>query len=171
MNSAGFFTINSQPSVNGAASDDPVHGWGGPKGFVYQKAYLEFFTSPANLAQLKSLLAKFPSIDYQAINAKGEQFGTLYGIAAVTWGVWPSSEIKQPTVVDPNVFCNIWKDEAFALWRSQWMPLYEKDSESHKVLSHIADTYFLVTIIENNFIGGDIFAIFNEIIGPTSTAQ
>jgi len=171
MNSFGFFTINSQPSVNGARSDDPVHGWGGPRGYVYQKAYLEFFTSPEKLEKIKSLLSKHNTIDYQAINAKGEHMGTLNGIAAVTWGVWPSSEIKQPTVVDHNVFCNIWKDEAFALWHSQWISLYEKDSASHKLLNRVADTYYLVTIVENNYISGDIFAIFNEIIGPTTQSQ
>lgn len=37
MNSLGFLTINSQPAVNGARSSDPVHGWGPPNGFVYQK--------------------------------------------------------------------------------------------------------------------------------------
>lgn len=29
VNANGFLTINSQPSVNGAPSDDPTFGWGG----------------------------------------------------------------------------------------------------------------------------------------------
>jgi methylenetetrahydrofolate reductase (NADPH) len=29
---AGCLTINSQPAVNGARSDDKQHGWGGPGG-------------------------------------------------------------------------------------------------------------------------------------------
>jgi len=37
INSYGFFTINSQPAVNGARSDDRVHGWGPSNGYVYQK--------------------------------------------------------------------------------------------------------------------------------------
>lgn len=37
INSKGVLTINSQPNVNGAPSDDPVFGWGGPGGYVYQK--------------------------------------------------------------------------------------------------------------------------------------
>ena len=37
INSRGVLTINSQPNVNGAPSDDPVFGWGGPGGYVYQK--------------------------------------------------------------------------------------------------------------------------------------
>lgn len=38
-----------QPAVNGAKSDHPVFGWGGQGGRVYQKSYVEFFTSPSNL--------------------------------------------------------------------------------------------------------------------------
>lgn len=37
MNAAGFLTINSQPAVNGAPSDDKIHGWGPSNGYVYQK--------------------------------------------------------------------------------------------------------------------------------------
>jgi methylenetetrahydrofolate reductase (NADPH) len=164
MNASGFLTINSQPSVNGAPSDHAVHGWGGPKGYVYQKAYLEFFTSPQNFEKFKTLISKYPSLDYQAVNAKGETEGNLAGIAAVTWGVWPGSEIKQPTIVDPNVFCNIWKDEAFGLWLSQWASLYPEGTASRKLIENMANTYYLVTVIENNYINGNIFALFDEVI-------
>jgi hypothetical protein len=37
LNESGFLTINSQPAVNGAPSNDPVHGWGPGSGYVYQK--------------------------------------------------------------------------------------------------------------------------------------
>ena len=39
LNEAGLLTINSQPRVNGAPSNDPTFGWGRPGGYVYQKAY------------------------------------------------------------------------------------------------------------------------------------
>lgn len=32
LNERGFLTINSQPRVNGASSEDPHVGWGGPHG-------------------------------------------------------------------------------------------------------------------------------------------
>lgn len=54
MNLNGFLTINSQPKVNGAPSTDPAVGWGGQGGYVYQKAYLEFFCSPAHLQKVVS---------------------------------------------------------------------------------------------------------------------
>lgn len=37
INRQGVLTINSQPNVNGVPSTDPVHGWGNPGGYVYQK--------------------------------------------------------------------------------------------------------------------------------------
>ena len=38
-----MFTINSQPQVNAAPSSDEKYGWGPQNGYVYQKAYFEFF--------------------------------------------------------------------------------------------------------------------------------
>jgi methylenetetrahydrofolate reductase (NADPH) len=37
MNEMGYLTINSQPAVDGARSDDKIHGWGPAGGYVYQK--------------------------------------------------------------------------------------------------------------------------------------
>ena len=37
INRKGFLTINSQPNVNAAKSSDPVVGWGGADGYIYQK--------------------------------------------------------------------------------------------------------------------------------------
>ena len=37
VNRSGILTINSQPHVNAAKSTDPVFGWGGAGGYVYQK--------------------------------------------------------------------------------------------------------------------------------------
>ena len=60
------------------------------------------------------------SLSFMAINVKGESFANFTGVNAVTWGVFPGKEILQPTVVDSNTFL-VWKDEAFALWKSQWV--------------------------------------------------
>jgi hypothetical protein len=37
LNSEGILTINSQPAVNAALSTDPLIGWGGEGGYIYQK--------------------------------------------------------------------------------------------------------------------------------------
>jgi hypothetical protein len=75
LNHHGFLTINSQPRVNAAPSEDASFGWGPAGGTVYQKAYLEFFCSPSNLERLLALLQssqEHASITLQAFNAAGE---------------------------------------------------------------------------------------------------
>lgn len=67
-NRQGVLTINSQPNVNGLPSTDSTHGWGQPGGYVYKKAYVEFFTCERNVQKLKQILAKYPQINYHIIN-------------------------------------------------------------------------------------------------------
>src|ERR1700744_1720847 len=64
INALGFLTINSQPAVNGIRSDDKAFGWGPSNGYVYQKAYLEFFTSPELLDSLIPHIECDPGITY-----------------------------------------------------------------------------------------------------------
>ncbi len=65
----------------------------------------------------------------------------------------------QPTVVDPVSF-GVWKDEAFALWLSEWGALYEEGTPSRKLLSTIASTWWLVSVVDNDYISGDLFKVF-----------
>lgn len=58
-------------------------------GYVYQKAYLEFFCSPENKDKLLAQMANFPSLSYHVVNSKGESVSNMKGTAAVTWGVFP----------------------------------------------------------------------------------
>ena len=39
----GWWTVGSQPAVDGAPSEDETVGWGPAGGYVYQKAFVEFF--------------------------------------------------------------------------------------------------------------------------------
>lgn len=162
INRDGYLTINSQPQINGAASDAPDVGWGGPGGLVYQKAYVEFFTSREKLEQLRQKAVSFPSISFHAINRRGDAYSTQdeNAVTAVTWGVFPGREIIQPTVVDARSF-RIWKDEAFGLWLEEWRSLYAKQSDQWKLLTWIHDNYFLVNIVENDFVNGNIYKFFD----------
>lgn len=161
LNMEGYLTINSQPRVNGASSSDPKFGWGRPNGYVYQKQYIEFFCSKEKLAQLISKMASLPNLSYQAVNASGEVYSNISEaeINAVTWGVFPASEIIQPTVVDPKSFL-VWKDEAFSIWLSVWAAIYEEGSSSKRLLQEFHDSSFLVNIVDNDFVTGDLFALF-----------
>lgn len=158
LNRAGYLTINSQPRVNEAPSNDPTFGWGKPGGYVYQKAYVEFFCSPDKLDSLLERLGSAEGITYMAVNAKGDLRSNQDhdGVNAVTWGVFPGKEVEQPTVVDPVSF-EVWKDEAFGLWLSEWGALYEDGSTSKQLLQTIHDTWWLVSVVDNDYVAGDLF--------------
>lgn len=77
LNRSGYLTINSQPRVDGRESSCPEFGWGGAGGRVYQKAYVEFFTSPSRLRDLmdrmdeeKESNPRF-NVEYHAMDVHG----------------------------------------------------------------------------------------------------
>ena len=163
LNLAGLLTINSQPRVNGAPSDHPAVGWGGAGGLVYQKAYLEFFVAPEQLPQLVAAMDGQPNLTYHAIDRSGAAWSNCDTVNAVTWGVFPGLEVRQPTVVDPRSF-EVWKDEAFDLWLTSWAAVYDESSESRRLLRRIHDSYVLVNVVDNDFVAGDLLAWLLEAV-------
>lgn len=113
-------------------------GWGGPGGYVYQKAYVEFFCSREKLDGLVDKCKAFPSLTYMAVNKEGSWISNVgqTNVNAVTWGVFPAKEIIQPTVVDPSSFL-VWKDEAFEIWSRGWASLYSEGDTSRKLLEEV----------------------------------
>jgi methylenetetrahydrofolate reductase (NADPH) len=152
-NANGILTINSQPAVNGAPSTDPVVGWGNAGGYVYQKAYLEFFMDQANLPALLDTIPKYPSVNFHILN-HNETINICNSMdrkpMAVTWGVFPGMEIHQPTIVDPVSF-HFWKDEAFDAWTTSWAKLYPEESQSRHIVGRVHDTYVLVNMVDNDY--------------------
>jgi methylenetetrahydrofolate reductase (NADPH) len=178
LNARGMLTINSQPPVDGAPSHDPDVGWGGPGGYVYQKAYVEMFVSPRTLDAIVEAMARHPSLSYQALDVRGrcrhnfvrteDDGGVAACVCAVTWGVFPGKEIVQPTVVDSEAFVQ-WASEAFELWRSQWSSLYPADSPSRVVLERVHRDWWLLNVVDHDYKGGDLFALFTDVadkLGP-----
>ncbi|KAF5350217.1 hypothetical protein D9758_007796 [Tetrapyrgos nigripes] len=151
MNRLGFITINSQPAVDGARSNDEKFGWGPSNGYVYQKAYLEFFVNPALLSLLLAQIERDSQITYYVINKQGDLRTNTHsdGPNAVTWGVFPGKEIVQPTIVEAVSFM-AWKDEAYELGQ-QWAKVYDSDSTSRKVISDLMNTCYLVNVVHNDF--------------------
>lgn len=137
INRAGFLTINSQPAVNGERSDHADFGWGGAGGRVYQRAYIEFFTSPELLKIVMELIPNYPDLQFSSVNSSGTVFDSgNRGVTALTWGAFPNREILQPTIFDPDTFL-VWSQEAFQLWTSAWASLYDDDSESSELLYEV----------------------------------
>ncbi|CEJ05016.1 Putative Methylenetetrahydrofolate reductase [Rhizopus microsporus] len=148
----GYLTISSQPAVNGAPSDDKVYGWGPKGGYVYQKAFIEFFISDQAVSELLARLSKDPSVTFYAANRKGDFVTNVTdpdAQNAVTWGVFPSKEIIQPTIIEKASF-ESWKEEAFGLWK-EWEEQYTPNSPSQKLLKDIGDRYWLVNVVHHDF--------------------
>ncbi len=151
INRAGFLTINSQPAVNGERSDHPLYGWGGKDGRVYQKAYVEFFTSPSNLQILLEIMPKHPNLNLHAVDHAGSEIcSSARSVTAVTWGCFPNKEIIQPTVYDPDSFI-VWSKESFQLWTKCWASLYDDETESAELLYNVSHLYFVILIHMTNY--------------------
>lgn len=72
-NDRGFWTVGSQPAVNGKPSTDPLVGWGPKGGYVYQKAFLELFVGPDEVAALvQKLRTSSPWITFLAASRDGD---------------------------------------------------------------------------------------------------
>ena len=69
---------------------------------------------------------------------------------AITWGVFPSKEVLQPTVIDRQLF-QAWNEEAFGLWLD-WARCYAPDSPLYRLLAGIHLDYYLVSIVHNNYL-------------------
>ena len=84
---------------------------------------------------------------YHAIDINGNSYSNSdsKSASAVTWGIFPGREALQPTVVDPEIF-EVWKDEAFSLWLSEWATLYNEESRSSELIHEIHKTYYLVNV-------------------------
>jgi len=162
----GFLTISSQPKVDAASSTHAVHGWGPPGGYVFQKEFLELFCSCAKVQQLLHVLEKYnegvaSKVTYIMTNLSGSHcYQNFDSPNALTWGVFPGREIIQPTTVDPALFL-VWKDEAFALWTQH----FGSQDVIPAVIQDIQDTWFLVSIVNNDHKGdGTLWSLFEEII-------
>jgi methylenetetrahydrofolate reductase (NADPH) len=66
----GWWTVGSQPAVDGAKSTDPVFGWGPRGGYVYQKAFVEFFALENDVERIVRKVETQGKgwVDYFAVN-------------------------------------------------------------------------------------------------------
>lgn len=160
LNRKGWFTLASQPAVNGCASSDKILGWGPPDGRLFQKAFIEFFVPKQTWDEelYPRLMNAFEEneLTFFRGDASGEITSNLMisdhshnSKTAVTWGVFPSKEVIQPTIIDFQSF-KVWNEEAFLLW-VEWARCYNKGTASYELLNDIYNTHYLVSIIHNDF--------------------
>ncbi|KAJ6256651.1 hypothetical protein Dda_8516 [Drechslerella dactyloides] len=164
LNSRGWWTVASQPAVNSARSDDPTFGWGPRGGFVFQKAFVEFFIPEAEWSVLRAKLEGSEDVSFYAGNKAGD-FETSMpsdtATNAVTWGAFPGKEIVTPTIIEEVSF-RAWRDEAFDIW-SEWQRIYPPSSPTAKLLGELKDKLWLVTIIHHDFVDTD--ALWKGVLG------
>ena len=160
LNQRGWFTLASQPAVNACPSTDKILGWGPSNGYLFQKAFVEFFIPKKDwdekLAPKLSQHIEEKTITFY----KGDRSGNITSNlpigenhqnskTAITWGVFPSKEVLQPTVIDYESF-KAWNEEAFLLW-VDWARCYKKDTEAYKLLESIYKDHYLISMIYHDF--------------------
>ncbi|KAJ3824927.1 methylenetetrahydrofolate reductase-domain-containing protein [Lentinula raphanica] len=149
----GWWTVGSQPAVNGVASSDPVVGWGPRTGYVFQKSFVEFFCTEEDARMIERKVAEEGDgwVHYYAANSKGECRSNVPedGRNAVTWGVFSGQELIQTTIIERQSFL-AWKEEAFSIWLD-WASFYPPGSAERRLLEGVHNDRWLVNIIHHDF--------------------
>lgn len=147
----GWWTVASQPAVNGVRSTDPTFGWGPKNGFVFQKPFVEFFLPSSDWKHLQQELGDDEQITYFAGNAAGDFVSSNpQSVNPVTWGTFAGKEIITPTIIEAVSF-KAWMEEAFGIW-AEWQRVYRPGSESSKLLERVRKDVWLVNVICNDFV-------------------
>lgn len=185
MNELGYFTLNSQPALNGVRSSNAIYGWGPKNGYVYQKQYLEFLVHKDIVPKLIEHIESFNRaagdfnssvLTFYAVDNEGKLSTNTKenDINAVTWGVFPGEEILQPTIVEKISFL-AWKDEVYHLL-SEWIKIFksdflkqlnitqEKANHAIDVITHLKKDFVLCNVVNNNFTDSNEL-LFNLIFG------
>lgn len=157
LNKKGWWTVASQPAVNGVRSTDQIFGWGPENGFVFQKAFVELFLPAEDWKTLRTKLESSdiaPSVSWYASNSSGEFLSSSSpessSTNAVTWGVFPGKEIITPTIIEEVSF-RAWAEEAFGIW-DEWGRVYGPRSESKGVIDSVSKGSWLVNVIHHGFV-------------------
>jgi methylenetetrahydrofolate reductase (NADPH) len=126
----GWWTVGSQPAVDGAPSDDRAHGFGPKGGYVYQKAFVEFFCprdevdALARRAEETNRAADGRRVTYFAGGSEPASFRTNMApgeVNAVTWGVFPGQDLVTTTLIEELSF-KAWKVRSAGASPSQSHP-------------------------------------------------
>lgn len=160
LNARGWYTVSSQPAVDGCLSSDKIFGWGPKNGVVYQKPFVEFFIPKRDwdndvLPRLSALTADKTVTYYMGDSSNTISSNLPVGPnahnskTAITWGVFPLKEVLQPTIVDYQSF-KAWNEEAFLLWL-EWARSYKKDSKAYRLLNAVYSDYYLISVIHHDF--------------------
>lgn len=160
LNQKSWWSVASQPAVNGVKSSDPIFGWGPTNGFVFQKAFVELFLPSSDWNSLHAKLRSTtiaPVVSWYAANASGAFLSSSPNAEvdggstnAVTWGAFPGKEIITPTIIEEVSF-RAWAEEAFGIW-GEWGRVYPLRSATKKMLDSVRDDVWLVNVIHHGYV-------------------
>ncbi|MCJ1369965.1 hypothetical protein MMC20_001177 [Loxospora ochrophaea] len=151
----GMWSVASQPAVDGVGSDHKIFGWGPTGGFVFQKAFVEFFMPKTDWQEtMKNRLKSeelADEVSWYSVDAEGdfETSEKTGAVNSVTWGVFPGKEIVTPTIVEEMNF-RAWGEEAFAIW-GEWERVYNAGSDTAKFLRRCREELVLVNAICHDY--------------------
>lgn len=158
----GWWSIASQPAVDAIPSDHNVFGWGPKGGFVFQKAFVEFFIpaedwktklhpylTSAEIAPEVSWYAAPCTLSSASDDNAYESSDPASAVNSVTWGAFPGKEIVTPTIVEEYSF-RAWVDEAFGIW-TEWERCHPPESATRRLLREGKEKYWLVNVICHSF--------------------
>lgn len=166
----GWWTLASQPAVNGVRSDHPIFGWGPQgEGFVFQKPFVEFFCPNKDYKTiLKPVFEKYghETFAWFAVNENGgfessrpaqpADADTIEmnpeNANAVTWGVFRGKEIVTPTIIEEVSF-RAWGEEAFRIW-DEWRRIFPRNSPTERFLESSKKDAWLVCVVGQQFGAG-----------------
>ena len=149
----GWWTVGSQPAVDGCDSSDPTFGFGPVGGYIFQKSFVELFMTSRDKEALVARIVKSDApVTYFAGSCDAASYESNVqpgGLNAVTWGVFPGKEVAQSTIIEEQSF-RAWRDEAFAIWR-EWELLFPPRSATRQLLRRIHDERWLVTVVHHDY--------------------
>ena len=183
-----YWTLASQPAVNGLRNDDKIFGWGPQgEGFVFQKAFVEFFISRSSWEKdLRPLLQTHPEeeISWLKTDAQGDFESSASppsnsdkasskptpganGVNAVTWGVFRGKEIVTPTIIEEQSF-RAWGEEAYGIWE-EWRRVFARGSEEERFLDQMRTDLVLVNVVGQKFVGKEGGRLWEILAGQNGT--
>jgi methylenetetrahydrofolate reductase (NADPH) len=179
-----WWTLASQPAVNGVRNDDPVFGWGPPgEGFVFQKPFVEFFCPGTEYqSYLKPLLQRYGHAEFAwfAMNAAGDFESSLTTdttlLDSSNGTTSPSdSSIDDAGMNSSTVNCVTWgvfrgkeivtptiiEEVSFRAWGEEafriwdeWRRIYPRGSATELFLDSTKSDVWLVCVIGQRFGAG-----------------
>ena len=96
----GYWSIASQPAVDGLPSADPIFGWGPKNGFVFQKAFVEFFISASDWQTVLRPRLSSPDVAADVSWYAGDSSGDFESSSDVLVGITTSNLVNSNT--NPN---------------------------------------------------------------------